>query len=58
VPGLARRRARLARRQFFQAHLLTPEKLADKRQRLVCHHERLDGDDWVPSMGVILIRPA
>jgi hypothetical protein len=30
--------------------------LADDGQKLVCHHERLEGDTWVPSMDVTLTR--
>src|SRR5262245_46618699 len=30
--------------------------LEDDGQRMVCHHERLEGESWVPSMDVTLTR--
>jgi hypothetical protein len=30
--------------------------LEDNSKKLVCHHERLEGDTWVPSMDVTLTR--
>lgn len=30
--------------------------LEDDGQRLVCHHERRDGNDWVPSMDITLTK--
>jgi hypothetical protein len=32
--------------------------LEDNGQQLVCHHERLDGDAWVPSMDLTLTKVA
>lgn len=36
------------------ANIRCTGSLVDNGQRLICHHERLDGDTWVPSMDVTL----
>jgi hypothetical protein len=30
--------------------------LEDDGKKMVCHHERLEGETWVPSMDVTLLR--
>jgi hypothetical protein len=42
--------------QWVGAEVRCTGMLEDDGQKMVCHHERLEGETWVPSMDVTLIR--